>query len=425
MSEVVSDLVRDVPFPKMVRVSQIFPVEKIDDIPSSVYKEICKPYIASTIKQGKSIAITVGSRGVANIALITKALVKEIKSFGGQPFVIPAMGSHGGASAEGQKEILASFGVTEDYIDAPIKATMEVVKVGTTQDGKPVYIDKYAFEADGIVVLNRIKPHTAFRGPYESGLMKMMTIGLGKQKGAEVCHAEGFKNMAQNVPAFANVILKNVDILFGIGIIENAYDETYKIVALEKDNIPLREPELLVEAKMLMAKIKFNSFDVLIVDSIGKNFSGDGMDPNITGLYGTPYASGGPEIQKTVVLDLSDETHGNASGIGLADFTTRRVFKKIDFNASYPNALTSTVVMGVKIPMILKNDKEAIAAAIKTCNCMDMKNIKIVRVRNSAYIGDIYISEALLNVAKSKSDMEILGEPKEFEFDTNANLLRF
>lgn len=422
MSNVISNLLSDIKLPKMAKIRQKFSRPIIDDIPLAIYNEVNKPEIAKNIKKGNTIAITVGSRGVANIALITKELVRNVKKLGGEPFIIPAMGSHGGATAKGQVEVLNSLGVTEEYIDAPIKATMETVKIGETPDGKPVFIDKYAAEADGIIVVGRVKPHTAFRGKYESGLMKMMAIGLGKQKGADICHAEGFKYMAHYVPLFANVIIENANILFGLALVENAYDETCKIVALNKEEIPEKEPDLLVESKKLMPKIMFDTFDVLVVDEIGKNISGDGMDPNITATYCTPYASGGPEIQRVVVLDLTEETHGNAVGIGMADFTTKRAYNKINLEITYPNALTCIVVDTVKIPMILNNDYEAIAAAVKTCSEIDKNNPRIVRIKNSLHIDEIYISEALLEEAKNNPDIEILEEPKPFGFDENGNL---
>jgi hypothetical protein len=422
MSSVVSDLLKDIALPKMVKVKQKFDRPRIDDIVSTVQNEINKKEIAENIKPGQKIAITVGSRGIANIALIIKTLVKAVKELGGQPFIIPAMGSHGGATAEGQIEVLHSLGVTEEYINASIRATMEVVKIGETEDGRPVFIDKYAAEADGIIVVNRIKPHTAFRGKYESGLMKMMTIGLGKQKGADTCHEAGFKYMSYNVPLFANAILKNANILFGVALVENSYDETSKIIALKKEEISEKEPELLLEAKRLMPKIKFEKFDILIVDQIGKNISGDGMDPNITATYCTPYASGGPEIQRVVVLDLTEETHGNAVGMGMADYTTKRLFEKVDLEKTYPNALTSTVPHTVKIPMILKSDREAISAALKTCTDIDKRNPKIVRIKNSLHLEEIYISEALLEEAKKDHGIEILEDPKYLEFDEKGNL---
>ncbi|MDF2524905.1 MAG: hypothetical protein K0R31_2546, partial [Clostridiales bacterium] len=264
--------------------------------------------------------------------------------------------------------------------------------------------------------------HTSFRGKYESGLMKMMTIGLGKQKGADTCHSEGFKNMAYNVPLYANVILEKANILFGIAIVENPFDETSKIVALTKKDIPEREPELLSEAKGLMPRIMFDSFDVLVVDEIGKNISGDGMDPNITATYSSPYASGGPNIQRVVILDLTEESHGNANGMGTADFTTKRFFDKTNLTITYPNAITSRIIETAKVPVILKNDYEAIAAGIKTCIETDYDNAKVVRIKNTLHLEEIYISEALLNEAVNNPAIEILEEPKYLEFDEEGYL---
>lgn len=422
-SSIISNLLRDINLPRMVKIRQSFPRPKIEDIPLAVREELNKPDIAITIKKGQKIAITVGSRGVANIASITKEVVKTVKSLGGEPFVIPAMGSHGGATAEGQLDVLNSLGVTEEFIEAPIKATMDVVKIGETSSGKSVFIDKYAAEADGIIVMGRVKPHTSFRGRYESGLMKMMTIGLGKQKGADTCHSEGFKNMAKNVPLYGNVVLEKANVLFGIALVENAYDETCKIAALTKKEIPVIEPELLIEARGLMPRIMFDNFDVLVVDEIGKNISGDGMDPNITSTYSSPYASGGPTIQRVVVLDLTEESHGNANGMGTADFITKRLFNKTNLEITYPNALTSRVIETAKVPVILENDWQAIAAGIKTCIEIDYGKAKIVRIKNSLHIEEIYISEALLEEAKRNPEIEILGDPKYFEFNEDGYLL--
>jgi len=419
---VIENMLRNVKIPRMAKIAQKFDNKRIEDIPAAIRRELGRPEIAERIKPGSSIAITVGSRGITNIALITREVVRMVKELGGKPFIIPAMGSHGGGTAEGQRQMIEGYGVTEEYIGAPIKSSMEVKLIGQTEDGKPTYIDKHAAEADGIIVMGRVKPHTAFRGEYESGLMKMMAIGLGKHKGAEVCHAQGFKKMAHNVTSFAKTILKNANILFGIAIIENAYDETYKISALTKEEIPEKEPKLLIEAKSLMPEIKFDSFDILIVDRIGKNISGDGMDPNITGIYASPYASGGPNVKSCVVLDLTDESHGNALGIGLANFTTKRLFDKIDFDVTYPNSLTSRLSNTSRIPMVLKNDRMAIAAAIYTCSEMSGDVPRIVRIPDTAHIGEIYISESMLEEARNKPGIEILEEPKEMEFDENGNL---
>jgi hypothetical protein len=423
MSEnTIKNMLSDIQLPKMVRVRQKFPRAIIEDIAGRIHEEINKPEIKITIKQGEKIAITVGSRGIRNIAQIIKEVVKEVKSMGGEPFIVPAMGSHGGATTSGQLQVLTDLGITEEYIDAPIKGSMEVIKIGETEDGNAVVIDKFAAEADGIIIIGRIKPHTAFRGKYESGLMKMMVIGLGKQKGADICHAEGFKYMADNVISFGNVILEKANILFGIAILENPYDETCKITALTKEEIPLKESLLLDEAKELMPKIMFGGFDILIVDEIGKNISGDGMDPNITATYCTPYASGGPEIQRVVVLDLTKETHGNGFGIGMADITTKRVYEKTDFYSMYANAITNTVLHPTKMPMFLNDDRVAIAAAIKSCNEIDKSRPKVVRIKNTLHLSEIYISEAMLEEARKNPDIEVLEEPRDFQFNDKGDL---
>ncbi|HAE61656.1 MAG TPA: hypothetical protein DCG38_04925 [Eubacteriaceae bacterium] len=424
---VVSDMLKDVKLPKMIKVKQNFQREKINDISAALRSELMNDKIKSTIKPGMKIAITGGSRGVANIALIIKEVASFVKELGAEPFIIPAMGSHGGATAEGQVEVLESFGITEEYCGCPIKASMETKQIGYTDETAferqfPVFIDKYAAEADGIILVNRIKTHPAFRGTYESGLMKMMTIGLGKQKGAETCHEVGVKHLAALIPLFGNAILKNANVLFGVGTIENPFDETCKIIALTNKEIPEKEPALLLESKTLMPKILIEKTDVLIVDKIGKNFSGDGMDPNITGTFPTPYASGGIDAQRVVLLDLSDETHGNANGLGMAHMVTKRLFDKSDLEKTYPNSLTAKIVKNIKIPMILKSDKEAIQAAVKTCVDINKESPDIIRIPNSLHIEYIEISESLLEKAKQIPDMEILDEAKDFSFDINGNL---
>jgi len=420
---VVSDLLKDVKIPKMAKVRQIFPRKKIENLPEYLRDELLKQQIKNTIKPGMKIAITGGSRGITSIALILKQVADFVKEQGAHPFIIPAMGSHGGATAEGQVEVLESLGITEEFCGCPIKATMETNQIGVTaQEQLPVFIDKYAAQADGIILVNRVKPHPAFRGPYESGLMKMMTIGLGKQKGAETCHDIGIRHLARLIPLFGNAILANANILFGIALLENPFEETCGIVALTKAEIPVKEPALLLEAKALMPRILFDDIDVLVVDKIGKNYSGDGMDPNITGRFPTDCASGGINAQRVAILDLSDETHGNANGLGMSDMVTRRLFDKMDLEKVYPNSLTSRIVCNIKIPMILSSDKETIQAAILTCTETDKNAPTIVRIPNSLNIEYILISEALYGKAKAMTDIEIIEEPKELLFDESGNL---
>lgn len=421
---VVADLVSDQKLPRMFQIRQKFPRERIlpEEIPDVIEKLMSEDKFASQIRPGMRIAITAGSRGIANVALITKCIADFVKKQGAEPFVVPAMGSHGGATAEGQTAILNGYGITEEYIGCPILSSMEVKKIGMNEEGMEVYIDRYAAEADGIIVSCRIKPHTAFRGPYESGIMKMMTIGLGKQHGAEVCHEAGFKHMAKYVPMFGKAILENAPVLFAVASIENAYDETAKLVAVNADEVVEKEPPLLKEAFANMPRILVDECDVLVVDQIGKNFSGDGMDPNITGTFCTPYATGGIKSQRVCVLDLSPETHGNGIGLGYSSATTKRVFDQLDLASMYPNAITCTVLGGARIPVVMESDREAIQVCVRTCNEIDKENPRIVRIPNSLHIEHIMLSETYYDEVKDNPDIEILSEPQYLPFDEDGNL---
>lgn len=398
----------------MVRVEQRFAAPELDDVPQAVHTALNEAGVLSRVSEGDRVAIAVGSRGVADIPILVRETAHAVRQRGAHPFIVPAMGSHGGATPEGQIEVLKQLGVTEASVGAPIVSGMDVVELGRLANGLPVYTDRRAYEADKIIVINRIKPHTAFRGPVESGLMKMITIGLGKQRGAEAAHAYSFKYMAEHVLDMANLVLAKAPIIFGLGMLENAYDRPAKIVAIPAEKLAEIEPQLLLEAKALMPKILFDPIDVLIVDEIGKDISGDGMDPNITGRYATPYASGGPEVSRIVVLGLTEKTHGNANGLGTADITTRRAFEAIDWPQGYANALTSTVVSVIKVPMFLETDELAIKAAIKTCNAFDLRQVRIVRIRNTLRLKELWISESLLPEAVGRSEIGILTEPQEW-----------
>jgi hypothetical protein len=319
---------------------------------------------------------------------------------------------------------LRRTGFREDHVGAKIRSSMEVVDLGTTRTGLPVFVDKYAYEADAIIVVNRIKPHVSFRGRYESGLMKMIAIGLGKQKGAEACHDAGFGEMAENIDDIARVVIDRCNIAFGIGLLENAYHETCGIEILAAEEIPEKEITLQEQAKQLLPSLYFPSLDVLLVEEIGKDISGTGMDNNIIGRYTTPYPSGGPRISRIVVLGLTDDTHGNANGLGVADFTTRRVFDAFSFEQTYPNSLTSTATASVKIPMVLENDRLAIQAAIKTCNILNKKNVRLVRIKNTLHIDEIHVSTAMLEEVKQYENMKILGNPEPLRFDGGGSLLQ-
>lgn len=416
----------DIQFPQMVRIRQKFESRRIDDVAVAVKAELSRPEIRAQFRPGQSIAITAGSRGIHGIAAITKAAVDTLQSFGTQPFIVPAMGSHGGATPEGQLEVLASYGITEETMGVPIRAEMDVVEVGRTPEGVSVYISRPAYEADGILVVGRVKPHTCYRGPNESGLMKMMVIGLGKHKGATTIHHQGFAAFHELIPAAGRVILKNAPIAAGLGIVENGYDETMIIQAVHPDRFEEEDARLLEIARKNMARILFDEFDLLIVEEIGKNISGDGMDPNVIGRYMPDFMAKQehkPYIQRIVALSLTEETHGNANGVGLADVVTRRLVDEINYEYTYANAITSTELCGVRIPLTMPTDREAIIVGLKTVRKVEPQNARVVRIKNTLELENIEISTALLPEARTNPNIEIIGEPRELDFDETGRLL--
>lgn len=408
--------------PKMVTVRQLLDHSHIDpaDLPELVRTEL-EP-MRGRIRPGMSVAITCGSRGVCSIAVITRAIVDFVKSCGGQPFVFPAMGSHGGATAEGQREILRGYGVTEETMDCPIRATMEVVQVGETEEGMPVFVDRYAYEADGIILCGRVKAHTAFRGPYESGILKMSVIGLGKQHGAEHVHQDGFSDLGRLLPMIARVVFDKTNVLGAVAVAENAFDQTCIVEGLLKEEIFEKEPDILRRSKERLGRIFFDDIDVLVVDRLGKDISGDGMDPNITGRFAVPYMESEKKVQHIAVLDLTEETHGNCNGLGLADVTTRRLVEKIDVDCTYPNVVTSTVLCTPKIPLFAHSDRACIQIALKTCNYIDRENPRIVHIKDTMRLEEIEISQAMLEEARANEHIQILGEPHDWPFDEEGNL---
>lgn len=422
---VLEEILKDVELPRMFRVRQNFPDEQIEDVYAETRQKLQNASVSQKIHPGMRICITASSRGIDRQKEILKAIVDYVKELGAVPFVIPAMGSHGGATAEGQLEILEDYGITETYLNCEIRSSMETVKLGTVYDGKEmdVRIDKNSAEADGIIVFNRIKPHSAFRGKYESGLMKMMGIGMGKQEGAESLHRDGFGTFITRIFLFGNYVRTHSNVLFGVSTIENSHDHCNRIDVMDSSDIPQREPELLKYAFTLMPRIMVDSADVLVVREIGKNFSGSGMDPNISGTWATPYGGGGLQKQRVAVLDLSPESHGNALGMGNADAMTLRLFDKTDFLAMYPNVLTNTVFKTIKMPMVLKNDKMAIQAAVKTCNDFDPENPRIVIIKNTLSVEEIYLSEAYWADVDGIPGMEKESELAPLSFDEAGNML--
>ncbi len=419
----IDTLLKDIPIPRVVKVGQKFERPIIANVEEVFGERLQHTRVLESVRPGMSIAVGVGSRGISNQPLIIRTLIGQLKAKGAKPFIFPAMGSHGGASAEGQQDLLARMGITEQAMGSPIRATMDVVDMGTAENGLTAWFDACAAAADGIVLVNRIKPHVSFRGKYESGLMKMIAIGLGKQKGAEACHQLGMERMVDNIAALGRVGISTGKILFGVALLENAYHETCRIEVIPARDIEEQEVGLQAEAKRLEPRILFDQLDVLIIDEIGKNISGTGFDNNVVGRYHLPHMkSEGPFITRIAALDITDASHGNANGLGILDFTTNRALQKFSFNETYPNSLTSTVPTSAKIPMVLKNDRRAIQAAIKTCNIADFRQVRLARIKNTLEAHRMEISENLAPEAHANPRMEILSSPYEFAFNAEGNL---
>lgn len=420
----IEKIISHIRIPRMVRVKQHFNADTVADIPVKVRNELSAASLDQRVKKGERVAITAGSRGIANIPLILKEIVSCVRAAGGEPFIVPTMGSHGGATAQGQTKVLEELGITEESTGAPIRATMDVVQLGVTENGLPIKIDRYAhLEADSIIVVGRVKPHTSFRATYESGLAKMISVGLGKRDGAEVCHAAGIWNVPVRVEELARATLERANIIMAVGIVENAYDETHDIFAVPGEQIMDREPEILDLARQHMPEIMISSCDVVVIDEAGKNIAGTGMDPNIIRRNYVHTVEFSPLAQRIAVLDLTREAHGNANGMANADVCSRRFFDKFDMLETYVNPLTNGILESVKIPVVMDNDKLAIQAAIKGCFNLDFDHVKMVRIKNTLKVGEIMVSENLLDQVREHPDLEILSKPFDLVFDENGNLL--
>ena len=398
---------------EMIEVNQQFSNKILIEIEETIASEIEKHLSVNELPKNAEIAITAGSRGISNIVDILKTIVDVLKQKQLKPFLVPAMGSHGGATASGQIEVLEHLGITEESVGASIRSSMDVEYLAHTPEGTPVYMDRNAFHADGIIVVNRIKAHTAFRGKVESGLSKMIAIGLGKIKGATHIHGNGALKMAQTIESVSKVALERSPILFGLAIIENGFDETAGITGVSKNEWHSKEQGLLESSKAMMPSLPVGKIDLLIIEEIGKCFSGTGMDPNIIGRW---RISGVPEpekplVKKIVVLDLAEKSFGNAQGIGLADFTTQRFFNKIDRKSTYTNALTSTYLQRAMIPLIYDSDESAIQTAIHSLGPdLDRSRLRIVQIPNTLHLGKVFVSRPVLEeMEKSGRDFQIGG----------------
>jgi nickel-dependent lactate racemase len=407
---------------KMYRVLQAFDKSKLKNIPEIIAQKFQAIRLDQQIKPGMKIGITVGSRGVDNLQLIIKTVIEEVKKRKGSPFILPAMGSHGNANIEGQKQVLRSYGIAEEGMGVPIQATMDVVELGKLKNGLPVYFDKYAFQADGIIVVNRVKAHTVYKAKIESGLHKMLAVGLGNHQGATSIHCLGPKYIPDNVMNAAKIILKKAPIICGLGILENAYDEVRKIVAVLPGDFMQVEQELLKECKEIAPTLPVKDIDVLIVQEMGKDISGAGLDTNVVGGV-KAYLEGDydpPKIDKMVVLDLTKPSHGNAIGISIADIITKRLYDKIDFDATYKNVITCGYLDRAKIPVVLKTDKEAIEVALNTIFKLPGTEPRVILIRSTLKLDEMFVSENIWK--KIKNTISTIGNWEKLAFNDIGNL---
>lgn len=416
-------------YPLMFRVGQKFEGPRVDDIPGTVQAELKRLQLPDRIRPGQSVAVTVGSRGIANIHLVTKAAVAHLKSIGAKPFIVPAMGSHGGGTAEGQRAIVEGYGITEEFVGCPIRSSMETVVVCQTAEGIPVHFDRNAYEADHVLVCGRVKPHTGFVGDIESGLMKMMLIGLGKHNGAKIYHrAINDFSFPQIVRSVAGHVLKKCRVVAGLGIVENGYDETALIRAVHPEELEDREKELLVLAKQWMPRLPFKLCDVLIIDEIGKNISGSGMDTNVVGRKFNDRRAAEdeyPKVKRIIVRGLTEATHGNAAGIGIAEFCTRRCVEQINYAITSINCLTGGHPSGAMTPVYYDTDREVLDAAMSVIGLVSPPDAGVLWIPDTLHLAEVECSAAYWEQAQGRDDLTILTEPRELSFDDAGNLVHF
>lgn len=419
------DLLREIEIPRFVKVHYHMDTQAVENIPRAVFETFEACDTRSRIRKDMRVCIAVGSREIAHFDVIVRAVVDYVRFCGAQPFIIPAMGSHGGSRAEGQRAIIESYGITEEAMNAPILASMETVEIGRTEKGMAVQMDKYAANADYIIPIGRIKPHTDFHGRIESGLCKMLVIGIGKQYGAYICHKYGFHNMEKNIWDFSKVIVRNKPNIIALGVIENRVHDTYMLKAVPGDRIHEEEPKLLDIAREQLGRLPFDAADVLIVNRIGKEISGAGMDPNVTGRP-TVLPREKPFFQSIAVLDVSEKSHGNCGGVGAADVTTQRLMNKYSFEETYPNAITVGNAYGTKIPPVMPNDRLAIKFALRgVADFFDEREIiRTIWIEDTLSLEEFWISESLVETAGQIPGLEIISQPLDVLFDEDGNVKR-
>jgi hypothetical protein len=410
--------------PKLIKIRQRFDRGRLNDLRDALQSQLA--VLDGAIRTGATVAIAAGSRGIDNLALVVRVTAEYVKARGAHPFVVPAMGSHGGATAEGQSEILKLYGISEATIGAPIRSSMDVVELPRGDLSFRIFMDRHAHESDGVILVNRIKPHTDFHGRYESGLMKMALIGLGKLEGARAVHDFGVYGLRELIGSGASQVLSTGKILAGIGLVENAFHETLQVEVLKADAIAREEPRLLNLAKRHMPRLPVDAVDVLVVDRMGKDISGVGIDPNITGRIGVSgeQDAAAPRVGAMMVCDLTAETHGNAIGVGLADVITRRLFAKIDYESTYGNVITSSFLERGKVPVVAETDREAFDMALRSCGHVPEGRERIVRILDTLHLEDVYVSPAIVDEISDRNDVEVIGNSSQL-FDDSGSLRPF
>jgi hypothetical protein len=415
--------------PHMIRIKQTFDNTTLKNIQEEIQSQIDSLELTKIVEEGQTVAVACSSRGLSNYPTIVKAVISALKQLGLQPFLFPAMGSHGAAAAEGQKRVLEHLGISESAVGAPIKSSLEVVQIGETDDQIPVYLDKLASEADHIVLINRIKKHTEFDHEFESGLIKMMGIGIGKQAGAATYHEAmltyGYPHVLLTV---AHKIMEHSNLLFGVGSVENGYGQTAAIGICPREKIEETEKELFKAAKAYAPGLPFDEADIIIIDEMGKDVSGTGFDTKVVGRIGLPLVTDDPEspsIKRIVVCDLTEGSEGNAVGVGIADVITQRLLDKIDMDALNINTITGVCPEMGKIPLTMRNDKEAIEIAIKCVGLIPSDQLKIIRIKNTSVLSEVEVSEAYAEELTTRADLEVMVQKRAMAFDSEGNLQPF
>ncbi len=411
--------------PQMYRVSQTFPRPQAGDVAAAARRELAALGLKSAVAPGQKIGITVGSRGIQNLLPILKTAVDHLKELGAVPCMIAAMGSHGGGTAAGQQEVLDSLGITESALGAPVITCDDCRTIARSPSGLPVYVVQAALDLDGILVINRVKTHTSFKGDIESGLIKKLVVGLGGPKGAQQFHGFGPGELARLLVEIGSVLLAELPILGGLAIVENAYEETAAVKAVPKDGMIAAETELLAYSKSLMPALPVDAIDLLIIEEMGKNYSGTGIDTNIIGrarIHGVPEPER-PSIKRIAVLDLSAESHGNATGVGMADFVTDKLVAKMDRHATYLNCLTSTFVVRAAIPMYFATEEKLLEAALYSLSGIPADKLRIVIIPNTLFLGECFVSAAIASDLAGRKNTAVAARPEELAFDAAGNLL--